>query len=113
MTTHTTATVASALRDLADVLDAMSTPAPAKKAPAKKAVAVKVTPAKPAKKGESTREVLSRKEWNRTLTAKARLAGSNKGVSAYSLVLARWADVQVAAKAGATPDEVLTSILFA
>lgn len=118
MRKHTTATVATALRDLADVLDAMSAPAPAKttrkaapKAAPRPKVAAKVVTTAPAK-GAQTRESLSRKEWNRTLTAKARLAGkTGTGSSVYSVVLANWADAQEAAKAGVTPDAFLGQIL--
>lgn len=65
-------------------------------------------PAKPATKGAQTRETLSRKEWNRTLTAKAKLAGKyTNGESVYAYVLANWAEVQGQRDAGMTPDEVL------
>lgn len=76
------------------------------KAPAKKTTTKAV--AKPAAKGAQTRETLSRKDWNRTLTAKARLAGKyDNGESVYSWVLANWDEAQVAREAGMTPDEFL------
>jgi len=51
---------------------------------------------------------LSRSAWNKTLSAKARLAGSRNGVSVYSLVIKAWkSDVEPARVAGQTPDEVL------
>lgn len=68
--------------------------------------AKKVTKAAKVTKGSQTRETLSRKDWNRTLTAKARLAGGDT----YKRTLAQWADVQAARTAGYTPDEVLASI---
>lgn len=71
--------------------------APAKKAPAKKAPVAKVT------KGVQTRETLSRKDWNRTLTAKAKLAGGDT----YKRVLAAWDDVQALRDSNFTPDEAL------
>lgn len=80
--------------------------APARKAPARKAQPKKA-PKKPATKGAQTRETLSRKDWNRTLTAKARFAGGKT----YKRVLDAWADVQEAREAGMTPDEALA--LFA
>ena len=59
-------------------------------------------------KGAQTRETLSRKDWNRTLTAKARRAGKIQGVSVISIVMAHWAWVQENARnQGWTPDETL------
>lgn len=59
-------------------------------------------------KGAQSRETLSRKDWNRTLTAKARLAGKTAdGCSVYADVTDDWARVQVLRAQGATPDEVL------
>lgn len=75
-------------------------PAQARKAQPKKApkkAQPKVT------KGAQTRETLSRKDWNRTVTAKARFAGG----ATYKRVLDAWADVQQAREAGMTPDEAL------
>jgi hypothetical protein len=74
---------------------------PAKKAPAKKA------PAKPATKGAQTRATLSRKDWNRTVTAKARFAGGDT----YKRVLANWALVQECAARNETPDQALAHAL--
>lgn len=76
--------------------------APAKKAPAKRKPAKKVT-AKAPTKGAQTLETLSRKEWNRTLTAKAKLAGGDT----YKRVLADWNLVQSARNAQYTPDQAL------
>lgn len=67
-------------------------------------------PAKKVTKGASTREVLSRKDWNRTLTAKARLMGKRDGVSVYSQVIAAWDEVQKSREAGMTPDQVLALV---
>lgn len=77
---------------------------PAKQAPAKPAVRkpAKKATTKPATKGSQTRETLSRKEFNRTVTAKARLAGGDT----YKRVLAAWDQVQ-ALRETSTPDEVL------
>lgn len=80
-------------------------------APAK--TARKKTTRKPARKapkptkGSQTRETLSRKDWNRTLTCKAKLAGGGT----YKAVLAGWDQVTEARDAGMTPDEALA--LFA
>jgi hypothetical protein len=56
---------------------------------------------------------LSRKDWNRTLTAKARLAGKTASgeFSVYALVQADWAGVQACRERGMTPDEVLATFL--
>lgn len=121
MTTNTRATVASAHAridaldaKLDQILAAIATNAPAKtvrkpaqkktttrKAAPKKAAPVKVT------KGAQTRESLTRKDFNRTVTTKARLQGGD----AYKRVIAAWAQVQEAAKAGMTPDEALALVL--
>lgn len=69
----------------------------------KAASAPKSAKAAKATKGSQTRETLTRAQWNRTLTAKARLAGGG----AYRAVTSAWAEVQVLRTAGATPDEVL------
>lgn len=82
----------------------VTTPAPArKKTTTRKTAAKKAPVAKtaPATKGAQTRETLSRKDWNRTLTTKARFAG------AYAGVLAQWDRAQDMRAAGKTPDEVL------
>lgn len=79
--------------------------APAKK-PARKAPAKKAAP-KPATKGAQTRETLSRKDWNRTLTAKARFAGGDT----YKRVLGAWEAAQQAREAGMTPDEALATLV--
>lgn len=63
---------------------------------------------RPATKGAQTRETLSRKDWNRTLTAKARRAGKVQGVSVISVVNAHWDFCQEAREVrGWTPDETL------
>lgn len=69
----------------------------AKKTPAKKA--------KPAPKGAQTRETLSRKDWNRTLTTLAKT--QPKGSGTYAAVLAAWSEVSVWRDQGMTPAEVL------
>lgn len=80
---------------------AKTTPARTRKASTRKPAA-KVT------KGAQTRESLSRKDWNRTLTAKAKLAGKyDDGTSVYAYVIANWDEVQGQREAGMTPDEVL------
>ena len=79
--------------------------APARKAPAKKAP--KKAAPKPATKGAQTRATLSRKEWNRTLSAKAKFAGGD----AYKRVLGAWEQATEARDAGMTPDEAMTLIL--
>lgn len=73
------------------------------KAAPKKRAPKKAAKAKAPTKGSQTRETLSRKEWNRTLTAKARLAGGDT----YRRVQDAWAEVQEARKDGFTPDGVL------
>lgn len=57
-------------------------------------------------KGAQTRETLSRKDWNRTLTTKARLAGGDT----YKRVLAQWDRAQELRNSGKTPDEALAQI---
>lgn len=91
------AAVSAVLAAMSETEPAVRKPA-ARKAP-KKAAVVKST------KGAQTRETLSRKDWNRTLTAKARFAGGGT----YKMILAAWADAQVAREAGFTPDEFLAS----
>lgn len=77
-------------------LDAVTAP---KAAPKK---ATKATKAKKATtKGASTS--LTRSEWNKTVTTKARLAGGDT----YKRVIAAWADVKAAHAQGQTPDQVI------
>lgn len=84
--------------------------------PAKPAVA-KTRKAQPkaetkATKGSQTRETLSRKGWNRTLTAKAKLAGKfDDGTSVYAWVLEHWTTVQGYRDAGMTPDQALAEFI--
>jgi hypothetical protein len=87
------------------------TPAKPARKTAKKAVAVKIAVAAPAKtKGASVKGEVSRKDWNRTLTTKARLAGKrDSGTSVYSLVLADWDKARTAHAAGMTPDAFLSA----
>ncbi len=80
----------------------------ARKAPARKAPAKKAAP-KPAAKGAQTRETLSRKDWNRTLTTLAKT--QPKGSGAYKAVLAAWDQATQARDAGMTPQEALALIL--
>lgn len=88
------------------VADAPAKPQPkAARKPAKRKPAAKKAPAKVAK-GAQTRESLSRKDWNRTLTAKAKFAGGDT----YKRVLASWADMQEARDNGYTPDEALALV---
>lgn len=95
------ATVTAILANLTDSAPAVTAkPSPAKKAtrkPAKKATTKAPT------KGSQTRETLSRKDFNRTVTTKARLAGG----ATYKLVIANWDVVSEARDAGMTPDEVI------
>lgn len=88
------------------LLDAQAPVARAKKSPKK--ATKKVAKKAPAKvtKGAQTRESLSRKDWNRTLTAKARFAGGQN----YALVLAQWEDAQALRDGGSTPDEALEAL---
>jgi hypothetical protein len=72
----------------------------AKKAAAKKAAAPT--------KGAQPKAALGRKEWNHTLSAKARLAGKRAdGTTVYRAVMDAWADVQADREAGLTPDQVV------
>lgn len=91
------------------ILRTMQAPAPTKSA---KKVAAKVQPKAAAKptKGAQSRETLSRKDWNKTLATKARLAGSRPGKadeSVYSAIMRDWALIQAKREAGITPDAVL------
>lgn len=121
MSTTTRKTVASAHARI-DALDAkldqilavLEAREPAKTVRAPKARKAKADP-KPTK-GAQTRETLSRTEWNRTLTAKARLAGkydkgARKGTSVYAFVVAAWDQAQKSREAGMTPDEALALFL--
>lgn len=97
------------------ILRTMQAPATKPKAAPKAAprpkVAAKVVTTAPAK-GAQTRETLSRKDWNRTLTAKARLAGkAGTGCSVYSVVVANWDAAKAAQAAGVTPDAFLATVL--
>lgn len=76
---------------------------PAQKTPAKKASKAKVvTPTKGATaQGHGTG--MTRKDWNKTLSTKARFAGGG----AYKAVMADWAEMQTLRAAGVTPDEAL------
>lgn len=86
--------------------------APAKATPARKAPAKpkarKAAP-KPPAKGAQTRETLSRKDWNRTLTTLAKT--QPKGSGAYKAVLDAWDVASEARDAGMTPREALALIL--
>lgn len=87
----------------------VTAPAPAQKKPSTKAAKKPATrkPApKPAPKGAQSVETLSRKDWNRTLTAKARFAGGDT----YKRVLDGWAIAQDMRAKGATPDAVLEAL---
>lgn len=92
-------------RLIAAQLDA-DAPARNRKTTTRKAKARKA----PATKGAQTRETLSRKEFNRTLTTKARLAGKYEdGTTVYAAVVAEWAWVQEQREAGVTVDDVLAA----
>lgn len=118
--THVTRTEFNALKgDVAKILALLETNAPAKapvkatpKPKARKATrkaAPKVTPK--VTKGATalrTGAGMTKAEWNKTLSTKARLAGKRDGVSVYSVVMGDWAEVQALRSAGVTPDEALS-----
>lgn len=82
-----------------------SSPAKDKPRKARKAKA----PAKPVTKGSQSRESLSRKDWNRTLTTLAKTrTGKNSG--AYKAVIAAWDAVSDMRDAGYTPAEALLEL---
>lgn len=88
--------------------------APAVQTPAKpKAPKAKAAPKAAPTKGAQTRETLSRKDWNRTLTAKARLAGTcNCGAdSVYRLATLNWDLIQGYRNEGMTPDQALERVM--
>lgn len=82
-----------------------------KSSPVKKAVTRKPrkAAAKAPAKGAQTRETLSRKDWNRTLTTLAKT--QPKGSGAYALVLASWDEMTEARNAGLTPREALALVI--
>ena len=99
-------TLVPVVEGLAQERAKVTAPAPArKKSTPKKAAAKKVAP-KPAPKGAQSVETLSRKDWNRTLTTKARFAGGD----AYKRVLDGWAIAQDMRAKGATPDAALEAL---
>ena len=59
--------------------------------------------AKKATKGSKTASEQSRKDFNVTVCAKARLAGGGT----YKAIIAAWADVKAAGAAGETPDQIV------
>lgn len=69
----------------------------------------RVAAAKPkaSTKGQSSVGSITPKEWNRTLTAKARFAGGD----AYKTVLAAWDRVQTLRAQGYSPDAALVAIV--
>lgn len=104
--------------NFARLFEALNVDQPAEKATkASKKASTKATSTKAAPKattkkakgtkGSQTRETLSRTEFNRTVTAKARLAGKINGTSVYRTVLNSWAQVQELREQGHTPDQVL------
>lgn len=102
----------------ARILALLDPEAPAAVTQARKAPTKKTTTRKPAKKatttkapakGAQTRETLSRKDWNRTLTTLAKT--QPKGSGAYALVLASWDVVTEARDAGMTPREALSLVI--
>lgn len=80
-------------------LDAPGARAQASKAEPKAAPKAKAK--KATTKGERTD--LTRRDWNKTVTTKARLAGGDT----YKRVIAAWADVKAAHAEGLTPDQVI------
>lgn len=80
-----------------------------KSSPARKATRKAPAKAKAPTKGVQTRETLSRKDWNRTLTTLAKT--QPKGSGAYALVIASWADMTEARDAGLTPREALALVI--
>lgn len=87
------------------ILTLLEANAPAKRTPARKSAPkpkASTTKAPKVTKGAQTRETLPRSQWNRTLTAKARLAGGDT----YARVLADWTKVQ-SLRETHTPDQVL------
>ena len=78
----------------------MDLDAPTPKA-SKASKAPKAKAAPKATKGERTD--LTRRDWNKTVTTKARLAGGDT----YKRVIAAWADVKAAHAEGLTPDQVI------
>lgn len=116
MSTNTRKTVAGAyaridaldtkIDQILALLEADKPAKPARKTSAKPKARKAAKPKAPTK-GSQTRETLSRKDFNRTLTAKARLAGG----SAYKELLGAWDEVRKCADAGMTPDEVLAVVL--
>ena len=103
---NTLMTLVPVVESLASAPAKVTAPAPArKKTTPQKAAAKKVAP-KPAPKGAQSVETLSRKDWNRTLTTKARFAGGD----AYKRVLDGWAIAQDMRAKGATPDAALEAL---
>ena len=103
-------TLVPVVESLAQERAKVTAPAPARKKttpkkPAAKKVAPKPAP-KPAPKGAQSVETLSRRDWNRTLTTKARFAGGD----AYKRVLDGWAIAQDMRAKGATPDAALEAL---
>ena len=77
---------------------------PAKATKSAKAAPKKTTVAKAAPKAtKGERTDLTRRDWNKTVTTKARLAGGDT----YKRVIAAWADVKAAHAEGLTPDQVI------
>lgn len=56
-------------------------------------------------KGSQTRETLSRKEFNRTVTTRAKFAGGGT----YKAILADWAHVRELGTQGVTPDAIVAA----
>ena len=102
-------TLVPVVESLAQERAKVTAPAPAQKKSstkaAKKPAARKAAP-KPAPKGAQSVETLSRKDWNRTLTTKARFTGGD----AYKRVLDGWAIAQDMRAKGATPDAALEAL---
>jgi hypothetical protein len=91
----------------------LTAPAPKARAPRKATskvtqpkAAPKPAPKARATKGAQSRETLSRKDWNKTLSTKARFLGGDS----YKRVMGAWVDVQAMRAQGMTPDEVLAQL---
>lgn len=104
--------IESDMREIRALLTALvPADAPAKKSSTKapKKAARKVAPKALPKGVRTTRATggtLSAKDWNRTVTAKARFAGG----STYATVIANWNYAREARLEGLTPDEFLARI---
>lgn len=102
-------TILALLQGEAPAKPATAPKAPARKAPARKAAAKKAPAVKAPLKGAQTRETLSRKDWNRTLTTLAKT--QPKGSGAYAKVIAGWEGISAMRDGGFSPAEALETAL--